>query len=746
MKKLKITLMFVLILSIIANVAIAKEGIWYDTSDNTTSISANFYTAASNGKNLCLCDMTNYVYTLISENGEISSFPSVTVLQTDGMSQVYRSCLAIASKGDDYYSIELTIHADMTSMKFEKAELYKINFENNGLENIAELDLSEAYITNLNGSQTCLSCVSADISDNWLHLVFEVAPDGSTMLTFDTSSRERFLLAFQIGDPSPKYVSLGAGAQIIETMGNQIIYALPSADSNDVQIKFLDISNNETTSGPVVSNSNGRPENFTFNMESNLLYYSIGGQIWEMTSTGESTLVASLPIINPNGIFLLSNGQISAWSSTSIASAEINHDAANTFSELSIYGSNEYIDSFSIMHSGIMVTNYQSETSIVDSILTRSPQPDVLILNTFNDAETFDLIQRGYLKPLNSNIVKETIDQMYPEIIRTVTVGNDIIALPFEHISQSMFGVNIELWDTMELGDFPKTWEDMLSFLKRWPEIQSEYPEVRLFIEDYITSENIDTWILSMIISDYECYRQGTGDTIGYNTETFRNLLSQYLSIDFDNLLANQGTAPVGGLLTPDYYATIQVDAWEGIHGLPLRIDNNAPTYMPTTLSIIAINPYTQNLDAAISFVEYVAQNMNPIMKTELMPNVNMPIRYDNYQQDIEFLSEKVITAQDNLSACEDASERILLEQQLEDAQSALDEYELNGWRASEDSISEYRKIAEHIYVLFRDNIDLAERQSFNQVCARFAEGNLPMEQFINELERRYIMRSIEQG
>lgn len=151
--------MFVLILSIIANVAIAKEGIWYDTSDNTTSISANFYTAASNGKNLCLCDMTNYVYTLISENEEISSFPSVTVLQTDGMSQVYRSCLAIASKGDDYYSIELTIHADMTSMKFEKAELYKINLENNGLENIAELDLSEAYITNLNGAQTCLSCV-----------------------------------------------------------------------------------------------------------------------------------------------------------------------------------------------------------------------------------------------------------------------------------------------------------------------------------------------------------------------------------------------------------------------------------------------------------------------------------------------------------------------------------------------------------------------------------------------------------
>lgn len=738
-------ILFALVLLSLASVAVAEEGVWYDSSTEGTTFPASFYSAASNGHDLCVWDMTNNAYRLISEHGKMAELSSINLSESNGTTD-QRVCLTLVSDGNDYYSVELTACSDSTTTTFEKAGLYRIDFEHGTREWLSALDLSDVYVSQADGSQICLSCTRAKLSGDKLYLLFESAPETTAGLTFDTSLPERFLLVFQLGNETPMHVDLGPGADLIEVLGTQVMYALPVADSKDVQIMIVDLSNQKTLSGMVLSNGAGRPENFAFHLEANVLYYSIGGQVWEMTATGTSTLVASLPVRTPNGIFLLPDEQIGAWTSTKIAVSKINPELASALNELTVYGTNEYIDSFMLAHPEITITNYESTTSIMDALLTRSPKPDLLILNTYRDPETMDLMRQGYLQTLDSAIVRETVLQMYPEIVQAVTSGNEIVALPYGHTTQPMIGIDEQLWADLGLGELPNTWEDMLSFLEQWPALQRQHPEVRLFIEDTVAAENIGNWILSRLISDYECYRQGEGDSIGYDTEILRNLLSKYQAIDFDRLLADQSTASVQGLLMADYCATAQGNYFEGLRGLPLRVEENAPLYLSTMLDIIALNPYSENQDAGLALIEYVAEHLSPIVQTELMPNVNAPIRSESYSQNREALSEQVAIAQSNLDACEDEAARVQLEQQLAQAQANLNDYDLNAWDVSPESIAEYRAIAEHIYVCYIDNIDVAEEQAFSDTCARFLDGNLSMDQFIAELERRYVMRSMENG
>ena len=87
------------------------------------------------------------------------------------------------------------------------------------------------------------------------------------------------------------------------------------------------------------------------------------------------------------------------------------------------------------------------------------------------------------------------------------------------------------------------------------------------------------------------------------------------------------------------------------------------------------------------------------------------------------------------------------LEQSLAEAQAALEDYrEDGGWLASEESIAGYRAVAEHILINYRDALYSAEAGILADAKQRYLDGDLPADQLIAELERRYVMREREEG
>ena len=313
---------------------------------------------------------------------------------------------------------------------------------------------------------------------------------------------------------------------------------------------------------------------------------------------------------------------------------------------------------------------------------------------------------------------------------------------------QSVFGVDEALWTELGLGDLPETWADLFAFLRRWPEIQAAHPDLRLLMESG-SNEGFRGWVLDRMIEDYEFYRTHLDEPAGYDTEVFRSLLAEFESIDFDALFANEGTASSRGMLTFYYEPTAQKNGLFSGFGspIPLRVVEGAPVYAPMTVYFIAINPYSQNIDAAKALVDFAAQNLDPLVRIELMPGENAPVRVDGYEESLAQYEAAAAAAQSALDACEDPAERVLLEQSLAEAQAALEDYrEDDGWLASEESIAGYRAVAEHILINYRDALYSAEAGILADAKQRYLDGGLPADQLIAELERRYVMREREAG
>ena len=709
--------------------------------DNTPS----YYSGTAFNDSFLCCNMTGSKFTIFNGESIQSQFSYITSIEASEHKSVYRSALCVVNDGTNFYSVEVTVNQDAStdSFKFKSAELRRLDIEKQDSQSIAEIDISPAITetTDVN-HEACMRFINAALSQNHLYLVFETPFQSSGIYFADDAELEHFLLRYELGNPTPQRFELAGGAELVAAEGDLVMYSALSADSNDVQICVLDTSTGNRSVLQTISGKNGRAGHFAYDTANAKLYYNLSSQIYEMDASGSSTLVAALPFQDVQGLQLLSGNRIVGWSSSSVAVRDIDPNAANNITKLTVFGLNRDLsERFSEAYPLISIAEADSSTDLVNTVLTQSPTPDVIIMNTLGDPAFIDLMRRGYLLPLDSEMVKDTMSKFYPEIADFVTHEGKIVALPFEHIAQPMYGVNRALWNELNLGELPQTWEDFLALIQRWPEIQKEHPSAVLFSDGYTTARNRGM-VLNMMLEDYERYRQGEDGMVGYDTEIFRNLLKQFQAVDFNAALDGQLASADQELITMHYYPDAR-DSMSDFDPLPLRVAKDAPTYMRITMTAIAINPYSKNIDAAKQLVDFYAQNIAPLERVELMPGENDPIRKENYEEELAYRRQCLEEAQQQLAACENEVDRQPLEEHVKLMQQLVTDCE-NSWDADEASIAKYRAVAQHIYVQYIDSLDLTDSGAIYQSMERYLNGELPEASFIGDLERRYVMRTQE--
>lgn len=739
---LSLIIALILVLSISA---VYAEGFYFGYAAASPSY---FSAAAINDLFLC-CNRTETKYLLYNGETVQSSLSYFTALETSETKRVYRTALCAIDDGENFYGIELYTSEDYSagSTKIDHGEVRRLDFERQTSDLVAEIDLSPAFDPQYS-QDMCMSFINGTLSQNRLYLVFETPLVEKGLYFGDSSEYEHFLLRYELGNPTPQRFELAGGAELIAAEGDLVMYSALSTDSNDVQICMLDTSTGNRTVLQTIPGKNGRAGHFAYDVANAKLYYNLSSQIYEMDASGSSKLVAALPFQDVYGLQLLSDNRIVGWSYSSVAVRSIDPDAANNITKLIVFGRKENLsERFSEVNPLISIAEADSSTDLVNTVLTQSPTPDVIIMDTIDDPAFIDLMRRGYLLPLDSEIVKDTMSKFYPEITNFVTHEGKITALPFEHISQPMYGVNRALWDELNLGELPQTWEDFLALIQRWPEIQKEHPSTVLFSGGYTTARNRGM-VLNMMLEDYERYRQGEDGTVGYDTEIFRNLLKQFQAVDFNAALDGQSASgdpelvADQELITMSYYPDAR-DSMSDLDPMPLRVAKDAPTYMRITMTAIAINPYSKNIDAAKQLVDFYAQSIAPLERIELMPGENDPIRKENYEEELAYRRQCLEEAQQQLAACENEVDRQPLEERVKQMQQLVTDCE-NSWDADEASIAKYRAVAQHIYVQYIDSLDLTDSDAIYQSMERYLNGELPEASFIGDLERRYVMRTQE--
>lgn len=160
----------------------------------------------------------------------------------------------------------------------------------------------------------------------------------------------------------------------------------------------------------------------------------------------------------------------------------------------------------------------------------------------------------------------------------------------------------------------------------------------------------------------------------------------------------------------------------------------------------MAINPGSKHIDEAIELVRYVAQHLNVYDRMDMCPGENEPVigelYYESqaeYDAQMRLYSQKLEGAEDEVSQKEIELERDAYDLEM---QAFLSDYK---YGASPESIQQYRQEVENALMpIYRTGISREEYRAVNEKRRQFLDGQVSVDQYIAELERRFVFSVME--
>ena len=294
--------------------------------------------------------------------------------------------------------------------------------------------------------------------------------------------------------------------------------------------------------------------------------------------------------------------------------------------------------------------------------------------------------------------------------------------------------------------DFPSTYAQFFDMMIQWEnDLTYEYPDisfagnfdytswVRMVINAYAQQYGILNQPLSFSSDELytnleklkkicEIRKENGKDTHG-NDDSFEDVIDLFITAGYNNILLDPFDQETQNLTREEIPEGIYID-------IPiLTFKENENIYFPGKMVVWFVNPFSENKDLAIKYLEEatIMQN-NPVTYYGIHKNQNSPLEWDGYKDAIFELESR----KKELELKEIDNEILLLNNKR--------------WEISPSAIQQYRKIAPYI-CFFEDNpyvLQLGRNSEYFQqvesLYTIYTEGHLDTQSFLTQLSRRMNM------
>lgn len=393
-------------------------------------------------------------------------------------------------------------------------------------------------------------------------------------------------------------------------------------------------------------------------------------------------------------------------------------------------------------HPEIEVVPMIDDTEFIREALDHSDAIDVYFFHTLQSTIYETLRDKGFLLPLDDPELTEFAQSLYPELQSIITYNGEVCAIPFAMIIQPGMGVYIDTWEKCGFSekDLPRTWGQLMRFaVEEWPRISDQYEGVGLFDEaDYSYA------LLTQIGNNYEAWRARHDYGFGYDTPEFREILELFQQMNRAEYYGGNKDAQEY-LFCCSYYPSVNKYG-SNARSLQLSFKEGEGPCWATGVLVMAINPGSKHIDEAMELVRYVAQYLNVYDRMDMCPGENEPVIGDlyyesqaEYDAQMRLYSQKLEGAEDEVSYKEIELERDAYDLEM---QAFLSE---NKYEASPESIQQYRQEVENTLTpIYRTGISREEYRAVNEKRRQFLDGQVSADQYIAELERRFVFSVME--
>lgn len=376
--------------------------------------------------------------------------------------------------------------------------------------------------------------------------------------------------------------------------------------------------------------------------------------------------------------------------------------------------------------------------------------PDVFTYRL--DPEFITLRDRKYLTDLSaSRTLMDTVARMAPNITRDILVDGRLYALPCS-VSVSMNGYFDGGLEKAGLtaADVPTSYEGLLDFIERWYNDYFEENEGMNLFEYYSDMPN---FLFDQIYRAQLQACQGDG-VLTLDTPVFRRLLSRLEELkpilaevappmedeDWNDMADN---ALFTDMVT-DLIREYPFDDLYGSHPMPLSLDEASEPTITAFLDMMILNPYSQNTEAAMTFLEYMAENLPITQRVAMMPEENDPIERSYYEEELQSLRDRAALMERLLASAPEES-RADLEDELQYIRYQIEDYETNRWAMTADEVLWYREnIAPYLIFTTVDVYSSNTAAQLSHLRQRYLDGQATADEFIRRFEEIVWMKSNE--
>lgn len=509
----------------------------------------------------------------------------------------------------------------------------------------------------------------------------------------------------------------------------------------------------------------GYPDGLVYRADNDTLYFAMNGELWALPGMDAERLesVASLPveasydvrpILTSEGYYITGSYEAVVRRNTDPA---LRSDVRLTVQRNYNPSINNAYYAFSAEYGDVDVVMVEQVEDVVQAMMNRSSDVDIYCLSV-DSAEYEAVYSRGYMAELTeSEELSAFIDSLYPFAREACVKDGELLGVPVEFYVDSM-GYDPEAFARLGLTeeDVPTTWQAFFESLEPLAAKVAEVEGMTLFdgFEDYGSARFM---LLDTMLASYMAYISQPGSELAFDTEAFRGALNACEAVDWTALglaepedmdgyswTSGSGESTHDALFSSYGNPTAETYAVQGsFQPLPLGFDGSRQ--LSAQMTVAFVNPFSQHREEAIAFLEAVAREMEPLLKIQLCPEENEPVKNPSYDTMLAAYDQMIADAQAQLDAAETEAEKQAYAAILAEYEKVRADFLRYGaWQASEESIARYRAFAPQIIVIRNLGMGGDNASAFYELQNQFTQGLITADEFIEGVDGKLQMMMLE--
>lgn len=388
----------------------------------------------------------------------------------------------------------------------------------------------------------------------------------------------------------------------------------------------------------------------------------------------------------------------------------------------------------------------QDAQQVISGAIAHETQPDIYCFFSLETPYYHSLRDRGYLAEISDEDVRSFVSSTYSGIRdECYDHSGTLRAMPIAVILSNRLAVNSSLWETLELGNVPGTWDELFDFLEKWcasPELYGRYA-----LLGYASAEETRNMIGYVLRADYDCYRQAADPSLPYSTEVYQHLLHRLQDVPLENL--DYAIEPEDTLFTDTYLPSPcgGLFSSNSMKCLQLSIDGAEPTRTQANVHFVCINASSPNQELAMRFVQFLSQNLRPEVQAMLCTEYDAQVAGEEFAQKEAEYTEQLNLLEAQLEGSEDAAQQQAIQAEINRVIQDYNYYLQNeAYLISESSLQNYQKaIQGGITVNYGEGIlDQDVLANLSEKHRMFIAGQMTVEQYTDILDNIVYMQEQE--